>query len=104
MPVQFYNLGFNIYHAENAQILQNYYYTQLAAGSDVTASQVRDQAKMEQNLQVQDTNEIQNREISGESRGSHSFFLEEREQEEEEKKALIPPDPSGKGQFLDIEA
>jgi hypothetical protein len=104
MPVQFYNLGFNVYHAENAQALQNFYYAQLSAGGEVTATKAREQAKMEQNLQIQNTNDIQNKEISGEEKGSHSYFLQERTSKEEENATPQLPDPLGKGQILDIEA
>lgn len=107
MPVQFYNLGFNLSQAQNAQQSQNLFYMQERGGNEVAATQVQDQAKQEQNLQTQGAHETQNREVQGDSRGARSHLLRKKKPAIEEKKEEPPaekiPDPSGRGRVLDIQ-
>ncbi|OHB70131.1 MAG: hypothetical protein A2W23_00730 [Planctomycetes bacterium RBG_16_43_13] len=102
MVVQFYNLAFNMYHAENAQQIQNLFQTTARAENSFAATQTQDTAKLEQSEQVQTTTAVQNKEIAGDGRGAHSYTLTKEEREEKEEEEKSPPDPTGKGQNLDL--
>ncbi len=104
MPVQFYNLGFNLFHADASQQIQNLHQQAARGGNEVAQFQAQDKAKEQQHLQVQTTEETENQEIQGDSRGAHSHTLtsEEEEEKKEETPPEPPPDPTGKGTQLDV--
>lgn len=104
MTVQFYNLGFTLYHAENAQQAQNLFHAQERGGNEIAAARTQEVAKEEQNTLTQQTNEVESRETSPDNTGAHSHSMLKREEEEDEekKKDESLPDPSGRGQSLDV--
>ena len=104
MPVQFYNLGFNLYHAENAQAAQTLFNMQDRGGHEIAAARSRDVGKEEGSTVVQTTNEVKHEEGSPDNTGAHSHTLtkQEKEKEEEKQEAKSPPDPTGRGQILDM--
>ncbi|MBI2901097.1 MAG: hypothetical protein HYY17_13000 [Planctomycetes bacterium] len=104
MVVEFTNLGIHLYQAEASQQVQNLFLAAERANNQIASEQNRDQAKAAATEQVQDTSKVENDEIQGESRGAHSHDLGEREEEKEPEKKHPPepPDPTGRGQHIDL--
>lgn len=105
MPIEFYNLGFNLYQAENAQAVQNLFHMQARGGNEIAAAQTQDTAQ-EHKETVETATDITNTGIEGEGRGAHSYQLKKEEEEQPEKEKpdeKKPTDPTGRGQVVDLQ-
>lgn len=103
MPIQFYNLAWNLYHSENAQAIQNLFQNAQEASNYAATIESMNRAKQDTNEQIRGTTTIENSGIESESKGAHSHELT-KEEEEKEKKEKNPslPDPYGRGSTLDV--
>lgn len=105
MVIEFYNLGFNLYHAENAQSAQSIFNVQERGSNAIATDKTQESGKAEQSGLVQDTKEVENRSVDAEGSGGNAYSSAsgEEEKEKKEKGEKSPPDPGGRGQLLDLE-
>ena len=105
MPVEFTNLGINLFQAEASQQIQNLFLAAERANTQVAAEKSQDQGKAQATDQVQDTAKTETQEIRGEGRGAHSHTLGEKEEEKKppEPPKPPPPDPIGRGKIIDLQ-
>ena len=104
MPLETYNLGYTLYHAEFAHSAQNLYQTAERGGLAVASERSQVQAKSQQDSvqtasQTADSNAIPEHAGGG---GASYGRNPSPNQEEDEKKERLPEDPSGRGHHLDI--
>ena len=104
MPIQFYNLQNHLSHADMSHSMQSLFQNATQAASELAANEVKNQAKRQQNMEVQDSKQSENRIIESDSRGARSFVLTKEQHKEEEKKdEKKAEDPDGRGKLLDLQ-
>lgn len=104
MVVQSTNLGIHLYHAEASAQLQSLFQQAERANAQLAASQGADAAKAASTDQVQTTEQTENPDIQGDSRGAHSHTLSQEGEKKEEAppKPKPPEDPGGRGRIVDL--
>lgn len=104
MGLESVNLGIHLYQADASAQMQNLFQQAERANAQLAAAQGADQAKAASTEQVQTTEQTENPDIQGESRGAHSHTLEKdgKEKEEPPPKPKTPEDPIGRGRIVDL--
>ena len=105
MVLESVNLGIHLYQADASAQLQNLFQQAERANAQLIASQGSDQAKAAAAGQVQTTEQTENPNIQGDSRGAHSHTLSqegEKKKEEAPPKPKPPEDPTGRGRIVDL--
>ncbi len=106
MPLETYNLGFPLYHADYAHSALNLHQAAERGGAAAASERSQAEAKAQQDTVQQTSETIESNPIPDQSGGGGASYGRNSPEEETEEppKEKIPQDPLGRGQNLDLSA